>query len=113
PSLLFLLVEADWDDTRGLALELLRDEVGPVALGLDGLIGLMDSNRPEAQAIGRELILGHLAELDPPTIVERLAEHPQPGVRRFALDLAVEHLPDGERPLARLDWFFRAAVVDP
>jgi hypothetical protein len=32
-------------------------------------------------------------------------------MRRFALDLVVEYLPDGPDALARIGWFFRAAVL--
>ena len=33
-------------------------------------------------------------------------------MRRFALDLAVEHLPDGADALAGIEWFLRAAILD-
>ena len=33
-------------------------------------------------------------------------------MRRFALDLVVEYLPDGADPLAHLGLFFRAALLD-
>ena len=52
PSPLFVLVESDWPDTRNLAFDLLRTEVHPEALGLDGIVGLIDSNRLDVQAVG-------------------------------------------------------------
>jgi hypothetical protein len=112
PSPLFLLVESDWADTRTLALDLLRHNLGLETLGPDGLMGLLDSNRTDVQDVARELVKKHFAELKPRVLVSRLIEHPHPNMRRFALDLAVEYLPDGADALGRLSWFFRAAVLD-
>lgn len=112
PAPLFLLVESDWGDTRALAFSLLRDAIGLETLGPEGLMGLLDSNRPDVQEVGRELAKRHMAELDPRVLMERLVEHPHPGMRRFALDLIVAHLTEGPTPLARLEPFFRAAMLD-
>jgi hypothetical protein len=112
PSLLFILVESEWEDTRRLAFELLRTRIDVEALGLDGLCGLLDSNRPDVQEVGRELAVRHLAELPADELAARLAQHPDPGMRGFALDLVVQHLPTGERALAPLLGFCRAALLD-
>jgi hypothetical protein len=64
------------------------------------------------QEVARELVKRHFAELDPRVLVARLVEHPHPNMRRFALDLTVEHLPDGAEAIARIEWFFRAAMLD-
>ena len=112
PSPLFLLVESEWDDTRALAFDLLRNDIGLGTLGPDGLMGLLDSNRTDVQDVGRELAKRHVAELDPRVLMARLVEHPHPNMRRFALDLIVEHLPDGSPALSRLEPFFRAAMLD-
>jgi hypothetical protein len=112
PAPLYLLIESDWADTRALAFDLLRHQLGPETLGPEGLMGLLDSNRPDVQDVARELVKRHLAELDPRVLVARLVEHPHPNMRRFALDLAVEHLPDGGEALAGIEWFLRAAMLD-
>ncbi|MEA2632420.1 MAG: hypothetical protein QOE66_2639, partial [Chloroflexota bacterium] len=111
PAPLYLLVESDWADTRALAFDLLRHEVGLETLGFEGLLGLLDSNRPDVQDVGRELAKRNFAAIDPRILVARLVEHPHPNMRRFALDLVVEYLPDGPDALARIGWFFRAAVL--
>jgi hypothetical protein len=111
PVPLLLLVESDWADTRTLAFDLLRGSIGPETLGPDGLIGLLDSNRVEVQDLGRELAR-HMVGLDPRILMARLCEHPHPNMRRFALDLIVTHLPDGPSALAKLEPFFRAAMLD-
>jgi hypothetical protein len=105
-------VESEWPDTRTVAFELLRTKVDPATLGLDGLMGLLDSNRVDVQNVGQELVQKHFAELDAKDLVFRLVQHPHPNMRRFALDLAVNHLPDGAGPLANLTGFFRAALFD-
>jgi hypothetical protein len=112
PSVLFVLVESEWDDTRALAFDLLRTRIDPAALGLDGLCGLLDSNREEVQEVGRELVVKHFDKLDLVELTNRLVQHPHPNMRAFALDLAVDHLPAGPQSLSRLRGFFRAAIFD-
>jgi len=112
PSLLLLLVESDWADTRALAFDLLKNAIGSEALGAEALMGLLDSNRTDVQDAGRDLVKRHFGVLDPRVLVRRLVEHPHPNMRRFALDLVVEYLPDGADPLAHLGLFFRAALLD-
>jgi hypothetical protein len=112
PKLVFALVESDWPDTRKGAVELLR-QVDVERLGMDGIIGLCDSNHVEIQNLGRELVLKHLSELDPQELLYRLSQHPHPNIRRFALDLVEAHLREGFVALARLEMFFRSALFDP
>jgi hypothetical protein len=112
PGPLFVLVESEWDDTRAVALELLRPAVDVSKLGLDGLMGLLDSNRVEVQDLGRESALAHFAALPAVELVDRLAQHPHPNMRRFALELASEHLPDTADALTGLERFFRTALLD-
>jgi hypothetical protein len=112
PAALLLLVESDWADTRTLAFDLLRGAIGLETLGPDALMGLLDSNRVDVQDVGRELARRHMAALDPRVLMTRLCEHPHPNMRRFALDLIVTHLPDDPSALARVEPFFRAAMLD-
>ncbi len=112
PSLLFLLVESEWSDARAFAFELLRGPVDLEPLGLAGILGLCDSTRPDVQAFGRERALAHFATLDSYELLQKLAEHPSPAMRRFAVDLIVAHLKPGFVPLARVEGVFRAAFLD-
>jgi hypothetical protein len=112
PAPLLVLAESDWSDTRRVAIDLLRDTARPAQLGLDGLVGLLDSNLVDVQGLGRELVLRHFAELPAAELVARLVQHPHPNMRRFALDLVVEHLPPGAAALAGLESFFRTALFD-
>jgi len=111
PRLLFALAESDWADTRSGAVELLKD-VDLARLGLDGIVGLCDSNHVEVQDLGRELSLRHLGELEPNELLFRLSQHPHRNVQRFALDLVETHLKDGFVALAKLEHFFRTALMD-
>jgi hypothetical protein len=45
-------------------------------------------------------------------LVFRLVQHPHPNMRRFAMELVVQHLPEGAEPLGRLEQFFRTALLD-
>jgi len=112
PSMLFALTDCEWKDTRQIAFELLRGPVDVAALGLDGIVGLCDSNREDVQGFGREMALKHFDSLDSAELLHRLAEHPSPVIRRFAVDLAVAHLKEGFVALSRLEAFFRRTLLD-
>ena len=111
PTPLFILVESDWPDTRRTAFELLRT-IDLTALGLDGLLGLLDSTRVDVQDFGKELTTKHFASLAADDLVFHLAQHPHPNMRGFVLDLVGKHLPEGSASLDRLQRFFRSAVFD-
>ena len=111
PAVLFELAESRWADVRTGAIGLLQAaDVG--RLGMDAIVGLCDSNHEEVQNLGKDLVIAHLPQLDPQELLFRLAQHPGRNVRRFALDLVEKHLKEGFVPLARLELFFRAALMD-
>lgn len=112
PSPLFTLAESEWADTRGFAFDAIRAEVDLHAMGVEGYVGLCDSNRDDVQSFGREVVLRDLDRLDVADLIARLTQHPAPRIRRFALDLAVGHLKEGFVALAKLEGFFRAALFD-
>jgi hypothetical protein len=114
PSVLYILVESQWQDTRELAFDLLKNQIAIEQLGFDGIFGLCDSNREDVQRFGCELLLAHLDEFDPTVVVSRIVEHPHRSMRGFTLDLvtAIEKLIEGAAPLSQLMPFFRAALFD-
>ncbi|MFO0629859.1 MAG: hypothetical protein U0325_30095 [Polyangiales bacterium] len=112
PSPLFALADGEWDDTRAVVFDLLRDAIDVGALGIAGIISLCDANRAEVQAFGREMALKHFDRLDPQDLIQRLAQHPAPPMRRFAMDLVAGHLKEGFVALAKLEGFFRRALLD-
>jgi hypothetical protein len=111
PSVLFVLVESEWEDTRNLAFELLRTRVNLEALGLDGLTALLDSNRTDVQDLGKELAARHMHALPGDELVFRLVQHPHPNLRRFAFELVTQHLPPGAEALTRIKVFARSALL--
>ncbi|MGF1579528.1 MAG: HEAT repeat domain-containing protein [Gemmataceae bacterium] len=112
PSLLFVLVESEWDDTREIAFELLRHHIDMQSLGIDGLMGLLDSNRTDVQDLGKDLVQIHIGELPGEEIVRRLVEHPHKNMRGFALELAKQFLPKTRESLGQLKTFCRSALFD-
>ena len=112
PSPLFVLVESEWPDTRNLAFDMLRTQVRPEALGLDGLFGLIDSNRLDVQEVGCELVRQYFATLPADELIFRLVQHPHPALRRFTLELIVKHLPPGAEALGKVIDFCRKALFD-
>ncbi len=113
PSVLFTMTESEWADTRFAALELLRsqfDYSGP--MGFEALVGLLDSNRIDVQNAGREIVTAQFARLDIKRLLERLVQHPHPNMRRFAVQLALDHLPVGAGALTQAAPMCRAALFD-
>jgi hypothetical protein len=111
PSILFILVESEWDETRDLAFTLLR-ELEWSKLGLAALTGLLDSTRIDVQNLGRDLVLQHFPRLPALDLVNRLLEHPHPNMRKFALDLVLEHAPHEGAWLTGASGFFKAVLFD-
>lgn len=115
PSALFGLIESEWDDVRTRALRLL-DRVDLVSLGLDGLMGLADSTYVEVQKKAHQIFDRAVADpssaIDVHELLARLAQHPSPVTRRYAIELAVTHLKPGFVRLAKLELLFRAALFD-
>src|SRR5439155_12748198 len=112
PSILFVLVESEWPDTRQFAFEWLKARTSIANLGLDGVMGLLDSTRTDVQDAGADLVRKHFGYLPMAELVGRLAQHPHPHLRRFALELFLEHLPGGAQALQQLRGFCRAALFD-
>ena len=112
PSPLFVLAESDWSDTRNVAFAILRDEIGFESLGLDGIIGLVDSGREDVRVLGCDLVRKHFASLPAGEVIGRLVQHPEPTMRPFIVEVVLAQLPGGEEPLERVQDFCRAALFD-
>jgi hypothetical protein len=111
PSSLFALVESDWDDTRVAALKLL-DKIDLMPLGLDGLLGLADSTRPDVQTKAQSILTAAMDRLDVHELLARLGQHPSSLMRKYAVDLAIKHLKPGFVRLAKLELLFRSSLLD-
>lgn len=91
PTLLFTLLDSEWDDARAFAIALLRTRLAPL-LGRDVALGFLDSERADVQDLGRDLLFRDLSAApseEVAAIVHRLAQHPHRSVQRVAVDLAV------------------------
>jgi hypothetical protein len=79
---------------------------------LDQALALLDSNRVDVQTFAINLVREHGAAFDGAELAVRLAQHPHPNMRRFALECLERFLPDGAESLERLEMFFRACLFD-
>lgn len=109
PSPLFAIVECEWEDARSAALDLIAG-LDVAALGLDALVGLADSTRSDVQLRAQAMLNTALERVDIHELLARLAQHPYPLMRRYALDLAKKHLKPGFVRLVRLEGLFRTAL---
>ena len=95
------LIDSTWDDTRQVALALIREELGP--LSADAIIAICDSIQPEVQAIGKQLLLEQFQADDAGRYVVRLAEHPSVSIQLLVsglLERCVANQPERLRALA-------------
>lgn len=114
PSVLLVMIESDWQDTRALALDLIESRYTALAdtVDLDDLLGLLDSNRVDVQNRGRALAQRFMARLDPVRLLSCLVQHPHPNMHGFALELARDHLADGAEALRHAVPLCRAVLFD-
>jgi hypothetical protein len=111
PWPLLSVAEAAWPDARRRAVELLR-QLDLTHLSLDAIFEVVDSSREEVQALGRELLMRTRELWEPATVVPRLLEHPQPGMRPFTLSLAEAYLAGRVARLGAAPAFFRSVLLD-
>ncbi len=112
PAILFALVESEWEDNRALAARLLAERIDWTTAGIEPLMALLDSNRPDVQKLGQDLVEKHLASTDPGLLTNRLTEHSHPKVRRFAMRMVEEYLPNSAIALEAIAEFFRKGLLD-
>lgn len=110
-SLLFQLLESPLSDTRAMACARIAT-LPPESLGIEGVSAMCDAVFADVQASGRALVLAHPTAFDASELAFRLAESPHPSMRRFALELAENHLRHGLVPLMRIESFARAVLLD-
>lgn len=112
PSLLFLLVESRWEDTRGTAMQMLRLVVDWSQVDLSIVMGLLDSNQVDVQNFAIENVRAHFEQFDSAELAYRMVQHPHRNMRQFAFELVQTHLPDGVDALTKVENFFRAGLFD-
>src|SRR5262249_27973952 len=66
----------------------------------------------DVQDAGAELVRKHFGDLPMAELVQRLAQHPHPHLRSFALELFLQHLPKSAGAIQALRNFCRAALFD-
>ncbi len=112
PAILFSLIESEWDDNRSLAAGLITSRIDWANANVEQLLGLLDSNRVDVQTLGQQLTENHLATFDPVLLVNRLTEHSHANMRRFAMRMVEEFLPDSAIALASVSDFFQKGLLD-
>jgi hypothetical protein len=101
PVAIAKLVDAAWDDTRQVALALIREELG--ALSADAIIAICDSIRPEVQAIGKQLLHEQFQTDDAGHYVVRLAEHPSVSIQLLVSSFLEHHVANQPERRSRED----------
>jgi predicted DNA-binding WGR domain protein len=105
-SLLILLTESKWEDTRNFAIDFLVENFSVKEFTPDMITGFCDSLHKNIQDFGKSLVKKYLNE---GYILEflRLTEHPESNIQELALDLVIEKLGDEPDKIKKLLPFFR------
>jgi hypothetical protein len=111
PTLLFELVESDWDDVRVVALAILSP-LSFEALTFDGLVALLDSPRLDVQVSALGMLNRHLGDLDTQLLLSRLSQHPGRSMRGTVLTLLEQHLKPGFVQLAKAEPMLRSILFE-
>lgn len=91
PVALARLVDSAWEDTREVAIALIRGELAG-ALNADAIIAICDSIRPEVQALGKSLLHERWQSADAGRYLVRLAEHPSTNLQLLVSGLLEHHV---------------------
>ena len=109
---LLTIAECRWPDARAFAVKLLRSNIERETVGLDTIVGFLDSEHTELQDFGKDLTKERLSFLPADKLTVMLSEHPHRNMREFAWNLVFGHLPNTEQALTQVEPFFRVALFD-
>ncbi len=112
PDTLFMMLESRWPDSRLIAKQFLEKHIDWSEASFDRVMGLLDSNLVDVQDFGQEIVQQQWQQLDPVLLVNRLCEHHDQNMRRFAFGLAQNHLPEGADALESIEHFVRVVIME-
>lgn len=103
------LCDAKWPDTRAFAFDFFRN-VPAEHFSAEVLVSVIDSVKEDVQAFGRELAARVFKDEDGPTLLLRLAEHPQRSVQLFATNYLERFAADRVGRLEQLVPYFQSVL---
>ncbi|RYE83727.1 MAG: hypothetical protein EOO75_18970, partial [Myxococcales bacterium] len=80
-------LDSPWDDARSWMAAVFREQLTADDLPIEVLVAIVDSVRPDIEALGRELLRRHFRDPDGATLMLQLSEHPAPGVQLMVTEL--------------------------
>lgn len=113
PSPLFTLLESPWADARAFARGTIERDLDPRSFAVEAILGLLDSSESDAQDLGKSLVEKRFDDLSSKELLKRIGQHPSRAMRRYAIDMTVQHLGPGLVPLASTEELFRSVLFDP
>lgn len=104
------LLDANWNDTRQMAMKLFREIATENDWTPETLVGLADSVRPDVQAFGRELISRFFRDEDGSEYLLKLSQHPTADMQLFATNYLNQYVTDQPDRLRALAFYFRSVL---
>lgn len=105
------LLDANWADTREMAMTLFRQLCDENDWTPETLVGLADSVRPDIQAFGRELISRFFTDEHGPEYLLKLSQHPTADMQLFATNYLQQYATDQPERLRALAFYFRSVLA--
>lgn len=100
------LVDSPWEDTRNVAMALIREKLPEDALSPAMMISICDSVQPDVQRFGRDLILRGLQGEAGEEYMVKLSEHPSPNVQLFVTSYLEKYAARRSERILELEPYF-------
>jgi predicted DNA-binding WGR domain protein len=100
------LLDSDWTDTRGFALDFFRNNFQAADWRPELLVGICDSARDDVQRFGRELITTFFDDAHGVQYLSMLSQHPETDVQLFASNFLEQYAGHDLERLAALRPYF-------
>ena len=104
------LLDARFEDTRRIAMPIIKDALGAMAPDPDILVSLCDSVRPEVQQFAREMITRYFESELGETYLRKLSEHPSADLQLFATNYLESYASDNLEILSGLMPYFQTVL---
>ena len=107
---IFDLFDVIHPDVHKAAFKWLIEKYAFADLGRENIFDLFDSDWADVREFAKQLVIKYFDEMEALADLGRLAEHPEPGIQHWVVELVHQHLRDDADRLVKLMPFFRQVV---
>jgi hypothetical protein len=100
------IFDTKWNDAREFAFGYFRERFGDADWNPEFIVGICDSNQPDVQAFGRELLQRFFHQEQGPHYLASLSEHPSVNVQLFVSNFLESHAAGQRERILALRGYF-------